>query len=155
MAVLFGFCTLLTAIVTEMPQMRLKSLPSKWLWRHFSFPRRNQVRVRQRRLSTYLFAVLPLQMQVISGIHASVHALFISGNSALHPDTLGCRSQRKLLQVIHVDGRLADRQRGSRSHLLSGRREQLGEKAADLTDVRCWLSLGRSNEPQDQIARWD
>lgn len=88
-------------------------------------------------LSPYLFAVLPLQMEVISGIHASVHALFISGNSALHPDTLGCRSQRKLLQVVHVHGRLTDRQRGSRGHLLSGRREQPGETAGGLTDARC------------------
>lgn len=141
---------------TQMPQIIPQSLTSTWLLGFFIFSHK-KIRSQSRhwRASTHLFAVLPLQVQVISGIHASVHALFISGDSALHPDTLGCRSQRKLLQVVHVNGRLADRRRGGRSHLLSGRQKQPGEKAVDLTDVRCWLSLGQSNEPEDQIAHWD
>lgn len=59
-------------------------------------------------LSTHLFAVLSLQVQVVCGIHASVHALLVSGNSALHSDSLGCRSQRKLFKVIYINGRLID-----------------------------------------------
>lgn len=57
-------------------------------------------------------------MKVVGGIHASVHALLISGDSALDPDPLWCRSKGKLLKVIYIDGRLIDWWGGRRSYLL-------------------------------------
>lgn len=57
---------------------------------------------------SHLLAVFSLQMKVVGGIHASVHALFVPGDSAFHSDPLGRRSQRKLLKVINVDGRFTD-----------------------------------------------
>lgn len=94
----------------------------------------------------HLLAVLPLQMQVVSGIHASVHALLIPGDSALHPDTLGCRPQRKLLKVIHVNGGLVDWRRGRRGYLLWVIRKKKKQpvkggtpsrEAVTVSDVRC------------------
>lgn len=60
----------------------------------------------------HLLAVLSLQMKVVGGIHASVHALLVSGDSTLHSDSLGCRSQRKLFKVVHINGRFTDRRSG-------------------------------------------
>lgn len=57
---------------------------------------------------SHLLAVLSLQVKVVGGIHASVHALFVPGDSALHSDPLWCGSQRKLFKVIYIDDRLID-----------------------------------------------
>lgn len=58
--------------------------------------------------SSHLLAILSLQVKVVGGIHASVHALLVSGDSALHSDPLGCRSQGKLFKVVYIDGRFID-----------------------------------------------
>lgn len=60
-----------------------------------------------------LLAVLPLQMEVVGGVHAPVHALLISCDPAFHSHPLGGGSENELLQVIHVDGWLIGQWGGS------------------------------------------
>lgn len=55
------------------------------------------------------FAILSLQVEVVGGVHAPVHALLVSGDPALDSQSLGCWAQAELLQVIHLDGLLADK----------------------------------------------
>lgn len=65
-----------------------------------------------------LLSILSLQMEVVGGVHAPVHALLISRDPALYCHSLGGGSERKLLQVIHIDGRLVGQWGGSRGRLL-------------------------------------
>lgn len=58
--------------------------------------------------SSHLLAILSLQVEIVGRIHASVHALFVPGDSALHSDPLRCWAQRKLLKVININGRFTD-----------------------------------------------
>ena len=59
-------------------------------------------------IAPHLLAVLPLQVEVVCGVHASVHALLVPGDPALHLGPLGGGAQGELLQVVHVDGGLAN-----------------------------------------------
>jgi len=103
---------------------------------------------------SHLLAVLPLQVKIIGWIHASVHALLVSGDSALHSHPLRCRSQRKLLQVVNVDGRFTDWWSGCGSHLLRERTAHwyLVIDALNLTFVK---TLKQHNEAEDQLVHWD
>lgn len=73
--------------------------------------------------ASHLLAILSFQVKVVGGIHASVHALLVSGNSALHSDPLGRWSQRKLFEVVYIDGRFTDWRSRSRGHLLQEKKK--------------------------------
>lgn len=61
-------------------------------------------------------------MEVVGRVHASVHALLVSGDPALHRDPLRGWSQGELLQVVHVDRRLTDGRGGRLGCLLMDRK---------------------------------
>lgn len=109
---------------------------------------------------THLFPILLLQVQVVGGVHASVHALLVPGDSALHSDSLGRGPQRKLLKVVHIHGRLVDRGSGRWRHLLrsgtgGGGKNRGREPSWDVRHVaetQCCPSLGRRDECDNHVA---
>ena len=72
-------------------------------------------------------AVLPLQVEVVGGVHASVHPLLVPGDAALHPDPLGRRAQGELLQVVYIHAGFSGRGGGDGRRLLQHQTNQRPE----------------------------
>ena len=94
-------------------------------------------------LDVYPLAVLLLQVQVVGGVHALLHAPPVPGDAALQGLVSGGRVQGEPQQVLQGDGRGA---------------LEAGQKAVSRTQVSCELPvppggvpvlLTRSTEPDD------
>lgn len=49
-----------------------------------------------------LFTILPFQVEVVSGVHSTVHPLLVPRNSTFDSSALRSRFHSKLLQIINI-----------------------------------------------------